>query len=133
MFLGGGATWLGFLLAWTLVILSQGDNSIISPVSAIWFILLPLIDAFSTILTRIRSKKAIFSGDRTHIHHLLLDTGFEDKKVLIIFLIVSLISCLFAIFSIFFEIEDFYLFYGFLTLWVFYSLLIKYPYSKKIQ
>jgi UDP-GlcNAc:undecaprenyl-phosphate GlcNAc-1-phosphate transferase len=132
MFLGGGSMWLGFLLAWSLVIFSQGDTSIISPVSAIWFIFLPLIDAFSTFLTRIRAKKAIYSGDRTHLHHLLLDSGFGDKKVMILFLTVSFLSCLFASFSILFEIEDYYLFYGFVTLWIFYYLLIKYPYSKKV-
>ena len=134
MFLGdGGSMWLGFLLAWTLVIFSQGEASIIPPVSAIWFIFLPLMDAFSTFFTRFRAGKAIFSGDRTHIHHLLLDKGLNEIKVLIIFFIVSFISCLFALFSIFFGIEDYYLFWGFVTLWIFYSLLIKYPYSKKVN
>jgi len=134
MFLGdGGAMWLGFLLAWTLVIFSQGEAAIIPPVSAIWFIFLPLMDAFSTFFTRFTAGKAIFSGDRTHIHHLLLDRGLDEIKVLVIFFIVSFISCLFALLSIFFSIEDYYLFWGFVTLWIFYSLLIKYPYSKKVN
>ena len=77
MFLGdGGSMWLGFLLAWTFVIFSQGDASIISPISAIWFIFLPLMDAFSTFFTRFRAGNPIFSGDRTHIHHLLLAQRF---------------------------------------------------------
>ena len=129
MFLGdSGSMWLGFIVAWYLVALSQGDNKIINPVTALWFVLLPLIDALSTFLSRIWKRKPIFVADRTHIHHILLDSGLEKWKVLAIFSTVSILSTMFGIFSIIYPIKDYYLFYGFLTLWFFYFLLIKFPY-----
>ena len=132
MFLGdGGSMWLGFILSWSLVIFSQGENSSISPSAAIWFVFLPLIDALSTFLSRLRAGKAIFSGDRTHIHHLLLDRHLAEWKILIIFFLVSCSSCIFATFATFQLVEDYLLFYGFLTLWIFYFLLTKYPSSKR--
>jgi len=131
MFLGdSGSMWLGFIVAWYLVAISQGEDKIINPVTALWFVLLPLIDALSTFLSRIWKRKPIFLADRTHIHHILLDSGLKKWKVLLIFLGVSISSTIFGIFSIIYPIKDFYLFYGFLTLWFFYALLIKFPYNK---
>jgi len=132
MFLGdGGSMWIGFILSWSLVIFSQGETPSISPAAAIWFVFLPLIDALSTFLSRLKAGKAIFSGDRTHIHHLLLDRHLAEWKILIIFFLVSLLSCLFATFATLRSVEDYLLFYGFVTLWIFYFLLIKYPSSKR--
>tara|TARA_Y100001970_G_scaffold250206_1_gene321717 strand:+ start:39680 stop:40711 length:1032 start_codon:yes stop_codon:yes gene_type:complete len=132
MFLGdSGAYWVGFILAWYLVALSQQDIALIKASTALWFVLLPLIDALSTFLSRLYSKKQIFSGDRSHIHHMLLDSGLEKWKVLLIFLIISVFSGTFGVISVFYEIKEYYQFYGFLTLWFFYFLLVKFPYSRR--
>jgi len=134
MFLGdSGSMWLGFIVAWFLVFLSQGDTKTLNPVTALWLVLLPLIDALSTFLTRIWKGKAIFKADRSHIHHMLLDTGLVKWKVLVIFIGVSVISAGFGIYALISSIKDYYLFYGFLTLWFFYILLVKYPYQKNIN
>lgn len=132
IFLGdSGSMWLGFMVAWLLVSLSQGEGKIFTPVTALWLVLLPLIDALSTFLSRLWNKKQIFSGDRTHIHHILLDSGLKEWKVLSIFILISIVSAGFGIYSVFYLISEFYLFYGFLTLWFFYFLVIKYPYVEK--
>ena len=117
--------WIGFILSWFLVIFSQEENSSISPAAAIWFVFLPLVDALSTFLSRLKAGKAIFSGDRTHIHHLLLDRNLAEWKILIIFFLVSFLSCMFATLATLRLVEDYLLFYGFITLWLFYFLLIK--------
>ena len=114
-------------MAWCLIILSQGDEKLFRPVTALWIILLPLIDALSTFLTRLWNKKSMFLGDRTHIHHMLLDAGLKKWKVLLIFLIISSLSAGFSIFSGINSISEPNQFYGFLTIWFFYFLLIKYP------
>ena len=132
IFLGdGGAMSLGFFLSWSLVFLSQGKEQIIQPVTALWIIFLPLIDALSTFLIRIKARQPIFLGDRKHMHFLLIDNGFSENKVFLIFLIISFLSCSFAFFSIIFSYQESYLFYGFLTLWIFYLLIIRYPFVKK--
>ena len=86
IFLGdSGSMWLGFMAAWSLVVLSQNENMLFPPVTALWLILLPLIDAMSTFINRIWNSKSMFTGDRSHIHHMLLDSGLEKWKVLLIF------------------------------------------------
>ena len=131
VFLGdSGAMWIGFLISWVLIDLSEGNGQLIKPVTALWIVLLPLIDALSTFVSRIRKGKLIFSGDRTHIHHLLLDSGLKKWKVLLLFLFISMASCSFAIYSTLNNSKEYYLFYGFLTLWFFYFLLLKYPLTK---
>lgn len=133
IFLGdSGALWLGFLIAWILVYLASKERSLIEPVSAIWIILLPLIDALSTFIGRLKKGKPIFYGDRAHIHHVLLDVGLKKWKVLVIILIISLISCSMVVLASLYEVKEFYLFYGFLTIWLFYYLLLKYPLSKDL-
>ncbi len=128
IFLGdSGSMWIGFMTAWVLVILSQGEDKIFQPVTALWFILLPLIDALSTFLTRLWNKKSMFHSDRTHIHHMLLDAGLGKFKVLLVFLIISFLSVSFGIYAKESDIPEGEQFYGFLTVWLFYFLLIKYP------
>ena len=132
MFLGdSGSMWLGFITAWSLVILSQDSDPLISPISAIWLVLLPLIDALSTVFNRLREGKTIFSGDRTHIHYLLIDKGIGEWKVLLMLFFISSSSCGFSIIFNLLNVEDHFAFYGFLTIWLFYFLLIKYPILKK--
>ena len=132
MFLGdSGAMMIGFFIAWILVFYSQEPQKIISPVYAIWIIILPLIDALSAFYRRLRSKEKIFLGDRKHIHYILLDSGYKKINALLIFVYISLVSCLTVILASLFLVEDYYLFYGFLTLWFFYLLTFKYPNQKK--
>ena len=133
IFLGdSGAMWIGFLISWTLIYFSGDQVKLIEPVSALWIVLLPLIDALSTFIARMREGKPIFSGDRAHIHHVLLATGLEKWQVLVLILLVSSLSCSFIISTSFYEVKEYYLFYGFLTLWLFYYLLLKYPLSKNL-
>lgn len=131
VFLGdSGAMWIGFLISWVLIDFSEGNDQLIKPVIALWIVLLPLIDALSTFVSRIRKGKPIFSGDRTHIHHVLLDKGLKKWKVLFVFLVISIFSCSFAVYSTIYSSKEYYLFYGFLTIWFFYFLLLKYPLTK---
>ena len=119
--------WLGFIVAWFLIILSQGEDRLFQPVTALWIILLPLLDALSTFLSRLRNRRSLFLGDRGHIHHVLLDVGLKQWKVLTIFLAISIFSAGFGIFANIKSISEPNQFYGFLTIWFFYFLLVKYP------
>ena len=133
IFLGdSGAMWVGFITAWFLVVLSSsGDESIIKPVNALWLVSIPLIDALSTFLTRLANKKSIFAGDRTHIHHMMLEAGLTKKKVLLILFSISMISSSTLLFFVFQKVDESFKFFGFLTIWIVYYLIIKYPLSKQ--
>jgi UDP-GlcNAc:undecaprenyl-phosphate GlcNAc-1-phosphate transferase len=72
-FLGdSGARFLGFFLVYVLV---MEGYSILSPVEAVYFIALPLLDMCAVIAVRLRLGHGPMRADRRHLHHLLVDAG----------------------------------------------------------
>ncbi|TNF98355.1 MAG: undecaprenyl/decaprenyl-phosphate alpha-N-acetylglucosaminyl 1-phosphate transferase [Gammaproteobacteria bacterium] len=83
-----GSMFLGFVLCWYFIQLSQGEQRIMSPVTALWIFAVPLIDTVTMMLRRILKRRSPFSADQEHVHHLLLKAGFNHlETVMIIFLI----------------------------------------------
>ncbi len=129
IFLGdSGSMWLGFITSWFLVCFAENETRFnFHPVSALWFVLIPVVDAMSTFTTRLLNRKSMFDGDRTHLHHILIDLGMKKSTVLLIFIIFSLSFSLLALYFIKYDTPEYLQFYGFLTVWFFYHLLIKVP------
>ncbi len=81
VFMGdSGSAWLGFVLAWFFIALSQeyaptGQTRAYAPVTAIWLFALPLLDTTYVMIRRARLGEPIFGADRRHLHHLFLRTG----------------------------------------------------------
>ena len=91
VFLGdAGSTFLGFMLVWYLIKYTQGDQAVLSPVSAGWILGLPLADTVVVILRRVFDKSSPFAPDRNHLHHRLLDAGFGVKYTVVIMLSLHL-------------------------------------------
>ncbi len=55
-------------------------TSTASPVMAFGILILPLFDTARVIVIRFLKKKPIFSADRLHLHHLLLDSGYSHMQ-----------------------------------------------------
>lgn len=87
-----GSWFLGFLLA---ILSVQGSSKIatLAVVSAI-----PLLDAASVIIARIRRGTSPFKGDRTHLHHRLLDRGWSPHAILVFYTGVSMILAIAAVY-----------------------------------
>ena len=101
VFLGdAGSMLLGFVIAWTAVRLTQNPAHPVSPVLGPWTIALPLIDCVSLILRRWRQGRSPFSGDRDHLHHLLLDAGYSQTAIALGGMLVSALMGLFAAFAL---------------------------------
>ncbi|MBS2006307.1 MAG: undecaprenyl/decaprenyl-phosphate alpha-N-acetylglucosaminyl 1-phosphate transferase [Cyanobacteria bacterium SZAS TMP-1] len=87
IFLGDSGAYLtGFILAAisiTGVIKGVTAGTVIVPtVLLVGFILFfPLLDTSWAIVRRAAKGKSVFEPDRLHIHHRLLDTGLDQKKV----------------------------------------------------
>jgi UDP-GlcNAc:undecaprenyl-phosphate GlcNAc-1-phosphate transferase len=81
VFLGdSGSSWLGFVLAWFFIVLSQdvpaeGIKRAYAPITAVWLFGLPLMDTTYVMFRRWRQGDQIFGADRRHLHHLFLRTG----------------------------------------------------------
>ena len=86
VFMGdSGSSWLGFVLAWFFIALSQDDPAAnvtraYAPIIAIWLFGLPLMDTTYVMLQRARIGEPIFGADRRHLHHLFLRTGFSVRQ-----------------------------------------------------
>jgi UDP-GlcNAc:undecaprenyl-phosphate/decaprenyl-phosphate GlcNAc-1-phosphate transferase len=78
MFLGdSGSNLLGFVVCGLLIYLSQGENPLIPPVTALWLIAVPLMDMLATMLLRLREGHHPMRPDRRHLHHILQDMGYD--------------------------------------------------------
>ena len=123
LFLGDhGSTGLGYIVSWNLIYLSQ-ETDLITPVSALWFIFFPLTDTVLIIIRRIRSSKSIFVPDRKHIHYFLSDSGYSDIKILSIIVSISFVTGFIGVASNYWQIKEYYLLYGYLTLLIFFIIL----------
>lgn len=102
IFLGDSGAYLtGFILAAisiTGVIKGAAAATVIVPTSLLVLLILffPLLDTSWAIVRRVAKGKSIFSPDRLHIHHRLLDTGLDQKRVAYIIYGVSAVLGLIA-------------------------------------
>ena len=92
-FLGdAGSRLLGFIVVCLLLAAASGqvgDQKIIKPVTALFLVALPLFDMVFTTIRRVASNGSPFAADRGHIHHLLQDLGFSDRRALVLILAMS--------------------------------------------
>ena len=83
VFLGdGGSVTLGFLVTVSLVYFSQGESAVIAPVTALWFVTVPLMDMLATMLRRYLVGRPIMEADRSHLHHTLIEMGLSSRQTL---------------------------------------------------
>ncbi len=83
VFLGdAGSYLLGFSVLYAAIVLSQGEERAMTPVTALWFCMLPLFDTGGMILRRLKRGRSPFSPDREHIHHVFLLAKFSVGQTL---------------------------------------------------
>lgn len=81
VFLGdAGSGLLGFLLAWFVVKFAQGEDRIMTPVTALWFLMMPLFDTAGVTLRRLMRGHSPFAADREHFHHVFMLAGFSPAQ-----------------------------------------------------
>ncbi|CAK0779180.1 UDP-GlcNAc:undecaprenyl-phosphate/decaprenyl-phosphate GlcNAc-1-phosphate transferase [Gammaproteobacteria bacterium] len=74
VFMGdAGSMFLGFMLCWFAVGLSQGEHRAMAPVTALWILAVPLFDTLSVMIRRLTNGKSPFIADRGHLHHMLME------------------------------------------------------------
>ncbi len=93
VFMGdAGSMVLGYLLAWTLIRLSQQPGSHLSPVDVLWCVAVPVLDTFAVMYRRLRQGQSPFKPDRGHIHHILLRAGLSPRATLLV--LIALAGCI---------------------------------------
>ncbi len=85
VFMGdSGSQFLGFTLGFLAVLLTQRVNPALSPALPALFLGLPIMDILAVLVQRIAGGMNWFRATRNHIHHRLLDLGFEHYETVVI-------------------------------------------------
>ncbi|WP_104924034.1 UDP-N-acetylglucosamine--undecaprenyl-phosphate N-acetylglucosaminephosphotransferase [Rahnella sikkimica] len=85
VFMGdAGSTLIGFTVIWILLQSTQGESHPMNPVTALWFIAIPLMDMIAIMYRRLRKGMSPFSADRQHLHHLIMRAGFTSRQAFVL-------------------------------------------------
>jgi UDP-GlcNAc:undecaprenyl-phosphate GlcNAc-1-phosphate transferase len=114
-----GSTFLGLVIVWVGISISQGEERLISPVAGLWFIATPVHDLIASAIRRARKGKAFWIPDLGHAHHIFLKAGFTARQALWVMMFVALCHGLIGLSGPFLGVPDGVLF----TLWVVAGLL----------
>tara|TARA_B100000686_G_C16669265_1_gene905431 strand:- start:900 stop:1346 length:447 start_codon:yes stop_codon:yes gene_type:complete len=115
-----GSTFVGFSIACLGVLLSQGELSLMSPVTGLWLVAVPIYDVFTSMFRRIFRGKSPFKPDRYHLHHILMDSGLSVKMTLSIILLLTCITATIGLVGEMFILKDGVMFISWISLGVLY-------------
>lgn len=121
-----GSTFLGFVLAWLSVSMSQGPAAVIAPVTVLWIGALPLLDFFCSMVRRVLDGRSPFHADSEHLHHVLRRAGLNSMQIFLAETSAGLLFATAGLAGYFFGVHDGVMFIGLLALsvayyWVFAS------------
>jgi UDP-GlcNAc:undecaprenyl-phosphate/decaprenyl-phosphate GlcNAc-1-phosphate transferase len=98
VFLGdSGSLLIGFLLGCYGVLWSQKSATILGMTAPLMAMSIPLLDASLAIVRRFLRSQPIFSADRGHIHHKLLDRGLTTRQTAVLLYGVSGIAAVLSL------------------------------------
>ena len=98
VFMGdGGSQFLGFVLAFLVLMLTQQANEALSPALPLLLLGLPIADILAVFVLRARGGMNLFRATRNHIHHRLLDLGFHHYEAVIIIYSIQILLVVSAI------------------------------------
>ena len=87
-----GSLFLGFMLATASVHCASKSATLVALALPVLALGVPIFDILFSMLRRVLERRSIFSADRSHIHHRLLDMGLHHRQVVIVIYLVTLIA-----------------------------------------
>ena len=107
VFLGdAGSNFLGFILAWFLIDLSQGEYALLAPVAVLWFALLLIYDTVEVVTRRVVRRESPFQASREHLHHVFLLAGFPVTETVLTMGAITLLGVSIGVATAFVDIPD---------------------------
>lgn len=125
VFMGdAGSMVIGFTVVWFLMGMSQskGTTSVMSPVTALWLIAIPLMDMAAIMIRRVRRGDSPFKPDREHLHHIFQRIGFTSRETLVTITLVASIFAVIGIWAEYTRVNDHVMFLWFLGCFALYLL-----------
>jgi UDP-GlcNAc:undecaprenyl-phosphate GlcNAc-1-phosphate transferase len=125
VFMGdAGSMFLGFSITWFFIDLSQGPERVMTPVTALWFLLVPLFDTVWLLFKRPLSGRWPTAASHDHIHHVLQQCGLQAGATAALLWLVAALAAAIGIMGTVFKISEASLFYGFLSLFALYAVVM---------
>jgi len=87
-----GSTMLGLALAGISLIAVQPGGAAVPAVVVLWLLPIPILEIFTSTFRRLMTGLSPMEADRGHFHYLLLDAGFSEKAIFILYIVVTTIS-----------------------------------------
>lgn len=78
-----GSMFLGFTIASASVLCSTQSASLASLALPALALGIPILDTLFSMLRRFLERRSIFSADRSHFHHRLIDAGFTQRRAVL--------------------------------------------------
>jgi UDP-GlcNAc:undecaprenyl-phosphate/decaprenyl-phosphate GlcNAc-1-phosphate transferase len=98
IFLGdSGSLFIGFMLSALALAGAQKAPTFVAVAIPVVSFGLPILETFLSILRRLIGGRPIFTADREHIHHKLLQMGFSHRQVVIVLYAVSAIFAMLSL------------------------------------
>lgn len=91
-----GSMLIGFVLG-IAAIKAVAEFSLLKLILLAVLFLIPFLDTAIVMLKRKLAGQSIFTADKKHLHHCLLDLGYSQKKVVYIICLASILLVLFAL------------------------------------
>ena len=117
-----GSMLLGFSVAWFVVSLSQGEERLMAPVTALWLLAVPLFDTVWLIVKRALTLHWPTQSATDHLHHVLIRAGFKPAAAVGIILVLSMAGAAFGLLGHYQGVPEHYMFYTFLGVFSVYCL-----------
>ncbi len=98
IFLGdSGSLLIGFLLGCYSIIWSQKSATILGMTAPLLALAIPLLDTALAVVRRFMRRQPLFTADRGHIHHRLLDRGLSPRRVALVLYGICTLSAIFSL------------------------------------
>jgi len=98
IFLGDcGSLSIGFFLGCCGILWSQKSATLLGMAAPLMAMAIPLLDVSLSIIRRYLRHQPIFSADRRHIHHILLDRGLTPRRVALLLYGICALAAIFSL------------------------------------
>ena len=98
IFMGdSGSMFLGYMLACLSVLGAYKSTTLMAITVPLLVLGVPIYDTLTTVARRLLRRKPIYSADRGHLHHRLLDRGLSVRQTVVAIYALTAVLCLLAL------------------------------------
>jgi len=96
-----GSLFLGFIIATSSVMCSVKSSTTVALALPALALGIPIFDTLFSMLRRFLQRRSIFSADRGHLHHRLIDMGLNQRHAVLIMYLATFLAAGLGIFMMF--------------------------------